>query len=81
MFIRRKSPGDIKYLIMPVKLRAEAVGIWTQDNWYVKRVNLLYNMVYRRFNFKTNKRFYSLSFSSIFRYFYTMRVYIIGKLN
>ena len=40
-----------------VKQDAEAVGIWTEDNWDVKRVNSLYTMVYWRFNFKINKKF------------------------
>ena len=57
------------------------MGIWTEDNWDVKRVNSLYTMVSRRFNFKMNKRFNSLSWSSVFRYFYTRRGCIIVELN
>ena len=29
----------MKYLMRSVKQAAEAVGIWTEDNWDVKRVN------------------------------------------
>ena len=35
----RKVLGDMKCLMRSVKRAAEAVGIWTEDNWYVKRVN------------------------------------------
>ena len=70
---------DVKYLIRPVKLAAEAVGIWTEENWYVKRVNSSYTIVSGGFNFKRNKRFDSLSWSSVFRYLYTRRGYIIGE--
>ena len=73
--------GDMKYLIRSVKRAAGVVGIWTEDNWDTKRVNSLYTMVYRRFNFKRNKRFYSLSWSSVVRNLYTRRGYIIGELN
>ena len=62
----------------PAKREAEAVGIRTEDNWDVKRVNSLYTMVSGRFNFKINKRFDSLSWSSVVRDLYTRRVYIIG---
>ena len=34
-----KVLGDMKYLMRPVKRAAEAVGIWTEYNRYVKRVN------------------------------------------
>ena len=61
-----------------VKRAAEAVGIWTDENWYVKRVNQLYAMVSGRFNFNINKRFDSLSWSFFVRGFYTRRGYIIG---
>ena len=57
----RKVLGDMKYLMRSVKRAAEAVGIWTKDNWDVKKANSLYTMVYGRFNFKINKRFYFLS--------------------
>ena len=53
--------GDMKYLIRSVKRAAEAVGIWTKENWDVKRVNSLYTMVSGGFIFKINKRFDSLS--------------------
>ena len=43
-----------------VKGAAEAVGIWTENNWDVKGVNSLYTMVSVRFNFKINNKFYSL---------------------
>ena len=35
----RRFLGDMKYLMRPVKQAAETVGIWTEDNWDVKRVN------------------------------------------
>ena len=35
----------MNYLMSSVKQAAEAVGIWTGDNWDVKRFNLLYTMV------------------------------------
>ena len=76
-----KLLGDMKYLMRSVKQAADAVGIWTEENRDVKRVNSLYTMVYGRFNFKINKRFDSLSWSSDVRDFYTMRDCIIGKLN
>ena len=41
---------DMKYLMRPVKQGAEAVGIWTEDNWDVKIVNSLYTMIPGRFN-------------------------------
>ena len=53
--------GDMKYLIRQVKRAEEAVVIWTEDNWDVKRVISLYTMVSGRFNIKINKRFDSLS--------------------
>ena len=77
----RKVLGDMKYLMRSVKRVEEAVGIWTENNWDVKRVNSLYTMVYGRFNFKTNKMFDSLSWSSVVRDLYTIRGYIIGSLN
>ena len=76
-----KVLGDMKYLMRSVKRAAEAVGIWTEDNWDVKRVNSLYTMVSRRFIFKRDKRFDLLSWSSVVRDFYTRRGYIIGELN
>ena len=74
----RKVIGDMKYLMGSVKQAAEAVGIWTEDNWDMKRVNSLYTIVSGRFNFKRNERFYSLSWSLVVRYLYTRRGYIIG---
>ena len=53
--------GDMKYLTRSVKRSAEAVGIWTEENWDLKRVYSLYTMVYGRLNFKINTRFDSLS--------------------
>ena len=35
--------GDIKYLMRLVQQAVEAVGIRTEDNWDVKRVNSLFN--------------------------------------
>ena len=46
-----------------VKLEAEAVGIWTEENLDVKRANSLYTMIFGRLNFKINKWFDSLSWS------------------
>ena len=71
----------MKHLMRSVKRASEAVGIWTEDNWDVKRVNSLYTMVSGRFNFKRNKSFDSLSWSSVVRDFYTRSGYIIGELN
>ena len=51
---------------------------WALD---VKRVNSLYTMVSGRFEFKINKGFNSLSWSSIVGDLYTRRGYIIGELN
>ena len=36
----RKVQGDMKYLMRSVKRAAEAVGIWTEENWDVRRVLL-----------------------------------------
>ena len=81
-FVREsKVLGDMKYLISSVKQAEEVVGIWTEDNWSMKRVNSLYTMVYGRFNFKIDKRFDSFNQSLVVRYFYTRRGYIIGGLN
>ena len=55
--------GDMKYLMRSVKQAVDSVGIWTEENRDVKRVNSLYTMVSGRFNFKINKRFDSLSWS------------------
>ena len=73
----RKVLRDMKYLIRPVKQASEEVGIWTEDNWDVKRVNSLYTMVSGSFIFKINKRFDSLSRPSVVRDLYTRRDYII----
>ena len=73
----RKFLGGMKYLTRSVKIAAEAVGIWTKENWGVKRVNSLFTMVSGNFNFKINKGFDSLSWLSVFRDFYTRRGYII----
>ena len=51
---------------------------WDLD---VKRVNSLYTLVSGRFDFKINKRFDSLSWSSVVRDLYTRRGYILGELN
>ena len=76
-----KVLGDMKYLIRSVKRASEALGIWTEDNWDLKRVNSLYSMVSGSFNFKMNKRFDSLSWSFVVKNLYTTRGYIIGELN
>ena len=77
----RKVLGDMKYLMSSVKQTSEAVGIWTKDNWDVNRVNSFHTMVSERFNFKRNKRFDSLIWSSFVRDFYIRKGYIIGELN
>ena len=69
LVIRRKVLGDMKYLIRSVKRAADTVGIWTEENRDVKIVNSLYTMISRRFNFKRNKMFDSLSWSSYVRDF------------
>ena len=69
----RKVLEDIKYLMRLVKRTSEEVGIWTEENWGVKIVNSLYNMVYGGFNFKINKSIDSLSWSLVVRYMYTRR--------
>ena len=76
-----KLIGDVKYLMRSFQRAVKVVGIWTEDNWDVKRVNSVYTMVSGRFNFKINNRFDSLSCSSFVRDLYTRRVYIIGELN
>ena len=68
---------DMKYLMRLVKQAEEAVGICTEENLDVKRVNSLYTMVSGRFNFKISKRFDSLSWSLVVRGLYTRRGYII----
>ena len=45
LFLGRKVLGDMKYLMSSVKRAAEVVGIWTEYNWDVKRVNSLYIIV------------------------------------
>ena len=72
---------DMKYLMRLVKQASEVVGIWTEDNWDVKGVISLYNMVYGRLVFKINNMFDSLSWSSFVRDLYTRRGYIIEELN
>ena len=59
----RKVLRDMKYLMRSVKRGAEAVGIWTEDKWDVKRVNSLYTMVPGRFNILINNRFDLLKLS------------------
>ena len=39
LVIGRKVIGDMKYLTRSVNRSAEAVGIWNEDNWDVKRLN------------------------------------------
>ena len=64
-----------------VKLASEVVVIWFEENWDIKRVNSLFTVVSWRFNVKINKRFNSLSWSSVVIYLYIRRGYIIGDLN
>ena len=73
----KKVLWDMKYLMSSVKQAVEAVGIWTEDNWDVKRVNSLYTMISGWFNLKINKRFYSFIWPSVVRGFYTRRGDII----
>ena len=73
--------GDIKYVMRSFQQTAEAIGIWTEENMDMKRVNALYTMVYGRLNYKRNKIFDSLSWSSVVRYLYKRRGYIIGKIS
>ena len=62
-----KMLGYMKYFMRSVKRASDAVGIWTEENLDVKRVNSLYTMVSRRSNFKINKWFDSLGWSSVVR--------------
>ena len=78
LVIVMKVLGDMKYLMRSVKRAEDAVGILTEENRDVKRVNSLYTMVSGRFNFKINKRFDSLRWSSVVRDFYKRRYCIIG---
>ena len=48
----RRVLENVEYLIRSVNGSVEAVGVWTKDNWDVKRVISLYTMVSVRFNFK-----------------------------
>ena len=48
----RKVLGDMRYSMRSVKRAVEAVVMWTEDNWDLKRINQLYTMVSRRFNLK-----------------------------
>ena len=73
--------GDMKYLMRSVKRKAEALGIWTEENQDVKRVNSFYTMVSGGFNFKINKRFDSFSWSLVVGYLYKRRGCIIGESN
>ena len=52
LVIVMKVLGDMKYLMTSVKQAADALGILTEENWDVKRVNSLYTMVSGRFNLK-----------------------------
>ena len=60
---RKGSAREYEIFMRSVKRAAEAIGIWTEDNWDVKRVNSLCNMVSDRFNLKVDNRFDSLSWS------------------
>ena len=80
LFRGEKVLGNMKYLMGSVKQAVEAVGIWTEYNWDANRVDLLYTMVYGRFNYKINKIFDSLSWSSVVMDFYTNRCIIPGIL-
>ena len=77
----RKVLGYMKYLMRSVKRAAEEIVNRTEDNWDMRIVNSIYNMVSGRLSLKINKRFDSLIWSLVFRYLYTRRGYIIGELN
>ena len=81
LVIVMKVLGNIKYLMRSVKQVADTVGFWTEDNRDAQRVNSLYTMVFGRFNFKINKRFDSMIWSSAVRNIYTRRGCIIEELN
>ena len=81
LVIGSKVLGDIKYLMRSVERAAEAVEIWTDDNWDKKRVNSLQTMVSGSFNSKRKKMFDSLGWSSVVRYLYKRRGYIIGEIK
>ena len=61
LVIIRKVIGGMKYLMRSLKRAVKAVGICTEENWDVNRVNSIYTMVSRRFIFKINVMFDSLS--------------------
>ena len=42
LFRLRKELGDMKYLIRSVKKSVEAVLIWNEEKWDMKRVNSFY---------------------------------------
>ena len=71
----------MKYLIRSVKREVEAIGIWTEDNWDMKRLNSLYIMICVRFKSRINKGIDSLSWSSVAKYLYTRKGYTILQLN
>ena len=54
---------DMKYLMSSVRRSGEALGIWNEENWDVKRVNSLCTIVSGKFGLKRNKRFDSLIWS------------------
>ena len=47
---RRKVIQEMKCLMISLKQSLEEVEIWAEQNWEVKRVNSLYNIVSGRFN-------------------------------
>ena len=58
----RKLLGDMQNSLRSVKLAAQTVGIWTEDNWDMNTLNSLYTMASRKFIFKRiNKMFDLLS--------------------
>ena len=69
--------GDMKCLMKSVKRAAEAVGIWTEENRDMKRVDSLCTMVSGGFNYKRNRRFNSLSWPSSVSNFDTKRVILL----
>ena len=71
----------MNFKMRSIKREAEEVGIWTEENWNMKRVNSLYTMASGGFIFKRNKRFDSLIWPSFVSDLYTRRGYIIGEMN
>ena len=81
LVINRRFLRDMKYLMSSVKQATETLGIWTEHNWDVKRLNSLYTMVSGRCSFRINEKFNWFSWLSIFNYFYIKMGYILGEFH